>query len=493
MSLTTSYATILKENRWTVQKQLVTLVRSGYSNELDEFLSDRPYARNLLGTLWIDAVTKEHLSLLMVAAIAGEERIVRGILTHSSALEKMVQLRGRVRSAEGDIVESATALWCAFDRAHFNVARTLINEGNANVNQGPRHPLLIDAIIRGRLDIVRFLIDNNYADLNQAQTNDKYTCTSLIVSVIHDQTSIVEFLIGKGAALEWKSPIDGNTALVVAVSMGNLKLVQLLCEAGASLTVRNHATQTPVTLAAEQERFDLLEFIFAYRHDDLIFNDLELAIAAHILTQHSTVNYRSAWVKQCLKYTLIKRRQFEVPKATVEAHSLYDDQQECQTLDELSRIENNDDRVYIEALLIQQRIFRANEHRTVIDLLFDQATRLAEKALFDRCLSLVLHVFHLCQREQCQPSLERYFWIFYTLFRNSKGTVPDHPFWRTFDEIFKSSAPKLNHSHQRDLLHLLDFGFKVRGRIDQDDWLICDLDRLSGHLNTLTGNESDLQ
>ena len=116
------------------------------------------------------------------------------------------------------------------------MAHTLINEGNANVSQGPRRPLLIDAIIRGRLDIVRFLIDNKYADLNQAQTNDGYTYTSLIVSVIYDQTSIVEFLIGRGAALEWTSPTDGNTALAVAVSKGNLKLVQLLCKSVVSLT-----------------------------------------------------------------------------------------------------------------------------------------------------------------------------------------------------------------------------------------------------------------
>ena len=46
----------------------------------------------------------------MYAAIAGHDRIVREILTHSPAWEKMVELKGRVRSAEGDVVESVTAL-----------------------------------------------------------------------------------------------------------------------------------------------------------------------------------------------------------------------------------------------------------------------------------------------------------------------------------------------------------------------------------------------
>ncbi|CAF1225817.1 unnamed protein product [Didymodactylos carnosus] len=125
----------------------------------------------------------------------------------------MVELEGRMHSINGDLVNNVTALRCALGRAHFPVASTLIDVGRANINHGPVHPLLLDAVIRGRLDIVDLLIENGYADVNQTKTNDENRRNSLIVSVMYGHTSIVEYLIKRNAELESKTHVDGNTAL----------------------------------------------------------------------------------------------------------------------------------------------------------------------------------------------------------------------------------------------------------------------------------------
>ena len=117
--------------------------------------------------------------------------------------------------------------------------------------------------------------------------------------------------------------------------------------------------------------------------------------------------------------------------------------------------------MYVEALLIQERILLNDKDNKLLSWLFDRAMALVTKGQFDQCLDVVLHIFHLSQRNEYQPSLKQYFWIFYTMFK-SKEPIPNNRFWETCDLIFKSSTPNFNHSHKRDKLYLLDLGSKVR-------------------------------
>ncbi|CAF1495001.1 unnamed protein product [Rotaria sp. Silwood1] len=158
-----------------------------------------------------------------IAALNGHDMVVREIISRSANKAKLIELEGRVHSISGDLVDKVTALWCALDRAHFSVAHTLINLGKADVNHGPLHPLLVDATIKGRLDIVEFLVENGSADINQTKTNDENKSSSLIVAASHDHTQIIEYLLKKNVELESKTCVDENTALAVAAMEGHLE------------------------------------------------------------------------------------------------------------------------------------------------------------------------------------------------------------------------------------------------------------------------------
>ncbi|CAF4469055.1 unnamed protein product [Rotaria sp. Silwood2] len=380
--------------------------------------------------------------------------VVGEIILRSTDKAKTVELEGRVHSISGDLVDKVTALWCALDRAHFSVARTLINLGKADVNHGPLHPLLIDATIRGRLDIVEFLVENDYADINETKTNDENKSNCLIIAASHGHTQIIEYLIKKNVELESKTCVDENTALAVAAIGGHLESLRLLYMTGASSNMGNHTKKTPIALAAENNQLDVVNFLLEQNHDHATFDDLKLGVALHILSHKGTEEYKPEWVIQILRHSFIKRTQLNISKIIAEPIAVYDFQKECQSIDEFDQIQHNADRLYIEALLIQERILLLRKDESLFTLLFEQANELIGKGEFDRCLDLTLHIFHLCQQFEVHNCHQQFFWVFYTMF-NSKMPIPVDRFWETCDLVFKPSQENSNDFHKRDARYLL--------------------------------------
>ncbi len=131
---------------------LCTLVyQSDQANELDARLKMLPNSEEVL--MRLHRRNDQSVSLLMLAALDGKDEMVRVILLHSSDRKNHVELHGSVFRLNGTLVRNATALWCACDRGHYTVARTLIEIGGARVDHGPRYPLLIDAVTVGQSDV----------------------------------------------------------------------------------------------------------------------------------------------------------------------------------------------------------------------------------------------------------------------------------------------------------------------------------------------------
>lgn len=415
---TRTYSSVVIEKPSTIQLQLFDLIRRGRSSKLNAYLHDRQYARSLLISMYTNPLNNECLSLLMVAVLHGHDMVVREILSHSPDKAKTVELEGRIHSVSGDLVDKVTALWCALDRAHFPIARTLIDLGGANINHGPLHSLLIDASSRGRLDIVHFLIENGYADVNQTTINDE------------------------------------NTALAVAAMEGHLELVKLLCIVGVSSSSRNHAKKTPIMLAAENNKLDVVNFLLEHNHNNATFNDLELSVALHILSHKDTENFRSEWVMKILRHSLTKRTELKIPKVTAEPIIVYNFQQESQSIDDLDQIQDHDDGLYTEALLIQERTLLPQKDERLLTSLFERATIFVEKGQFDQCIDLMVHILHLSQQFEHPIDFKQFFWLFYNMF-NSKLPIPINRFWEACDIIFKPSQKNSNDYQMRDQSYLL--------------------------------------
>ena len=72
---------------------------------------------------------------------------------------------------------------------------------------------------------------------------------------------------------------------------------------------------------------------------------------------------------------------------------IYNHEQECQTIDQLDRIKANRDRIFIETLLIRERIYSSQKDISIMKPLEDYGDRLAFRNQFDKRLNIS---FHLC-------------------------------------------------------------------------------------------------
>ena len=229
--------------REDIYDDLFKLVKYGSYSQLDTRLRQLPNPSQYLTILRTHY--RQHVSLLMLAASYGHDDIVRVLLTHDNTPHH-VELKGKVILSDEISVNGATALYCACYHGHFTVAKTLIEVGHSNVNQDtndyPLHPLLIDATIRNRLDIVTFLLENKYADINETKSFDGGEFTALIWAAIEGDTSLIEYFISKGADVNYTCEVEvmmHSRPIGFAVMNGHLEAVQLLCRAGADLNVQN--------------------------------------------------------------------------------------------------------------------------------------------------------------------------------------------------------------------------------------------------------------
>jgi ankyrin repeat protein len=396
----------------TVDEELYTIVCQGdLSNELDARLKSLPDVDKTLQYLY--ERDDQNFNLLMLAALYGHDVVVRVILSHSSNVKNLVELFGSVQSIDGNLEICVTALWCACDRGHYTVARTLIELGNARVYYGPRNPLLIDAIINERFDTIQFLIENGYVDIDRTKERDHPNYNSLVLSAARGQTKIVAYLIEKGAEIDYKTQVN-DTALGCAAMHGHLDTVQFLCSAGASTNIKNNNGESPLILAFENGHSHIVDYLLDLTSNELCIEELELIACSFIVPTRSTNNDRLEFIKMVnlMQRIFQMRKTRNSPKSIAKPIAAYNFQQECQTIEEFEKIKNDHNRLYIEALLIRERILMPKKIQALCDPLLTYGQKLVEQNNFELCLHLWEHTFYLYQNMGHETSLHRFVWIF---------------------------------------------------------------------------------
>ncbi|CAF3487774.1 unnamed protein product [Rotaria sp. Silwood1] len=436
------------------------------ANELDSRLKTLSNVDEIL--MFLHQRDDQSLTLLMLAALHGKYDMVRVILSHSSDVHKLVEFHGYVFRIDGTLVKNARALWCACDRGHYTVARALIEIGGADIDNGPRYPILIDAIIAGRLDTVRFLIDNGYADINNTRNNDNYKLNSLIMAVIHGYTHIVAFLLEKGSQCDYMAPTSNNTALSYAAMKGYLEIVRLLCAAGACSSSKNKNGQTPLMLAAKNERMDIVDYLLEQNDSETGIKELELVACSFIVivtNNNNNIIQQVHFQKMIrLMYKIFEIRQIKnISKTVAPAIAAYAFYQECQTIEEFNKIEHDNERLYIEALLIRERILVSEKDDTLFKPLLVVGDKLVERGQFERCLHLWEHTFYLYQNMNLETGLHRFVWLFCRMLSVNVHISPQR-FVQICRLTFEPSQQKPKDDYIKNALCFLAIAIKILER-----------------------------
>ena len=127
-------------------------------------------------------------------------------------------------------------LTTAVRNGDLELVEQLITAGSdATVTNSRGQTLLHQASEKGQANIVEYLLENNFIDVNVLDNN---AATPLIVV---ENAEVALLLIEAGAELDAIRDSDGATALIRAAQSGNKDIGLVLIEAGAALDVQDKA------------------------------------------------------------------------------------------------------------------------------------------------------------------------------------------------------------------------------------------------------------
>jgi ankyrin repeat protein len=190
---------------------------------------------------------------LVIAAIAGNERMVRPFLAYGAKIGYIC-----TRTLDGSR-RFGTALTFAIRYGHKDVAELLL-AGGAHLetrNQDEETPLFV-AVRRGHEDIVEMLLEKG-ADI---EVKNSVKETPLWLAVDKGREYIVKVLLKYGAAVQTRGSRE-RTPLCLAADKGCEDTVRLLLENGADIESRDRDSQTALSLAAYKGHKKVVEVLLA--------------------------------------------------------------------------------------------------------------------------------------------------------------------------------------------------------------------------------------
>jgi hypothetical protein len=323
----------------------------------------------------------------------------------------------------------------------------------------PSYPLLLHATVNNRLDIVRFLVDNGYADVNRTKAKNFYEHAALMFAASDGHLSIAQYLIDAGADVNDRSrhsyPFP-RTVLMCAAANDHSELFILLHRSGARIVDR--LLKVAVESKSESIRRSLLNECLATP------DQLELQAASSPLrsSRAEISQNRITSLRICLEY----RQRTGQRKIAPPALEIYDYQEECQTVDELERIVHDHERMIVELLLIEERLQLSEQQSSRIQLLEEYSEMLVERKRFDTCLNLCHHHFDLTERHEDGPSLYLFIWQSCAIL-SSDHRLPIDGFLRVANLISRPSYKKNTERPLNNALFMVVLATKVTFPIHQ--------------------------
>jgi len=129
----------------------------------------------------------------------------------------------------------------------------LAHRPRVNARNALGETALMHAAIRGRMDMVKLLLDAGAA-VNQTGW------TPLIYAAAGNQPEIARLFIDRGANVNAAAE-NGTTALMMAAREGHLPIVLLLMEKGADINYRSSFGWTALGVAESRNRKDVAELL----------------------------------------------------------------------------------------------------------------------------------------------------------------------------------------------------------------------------------------
>ncbi|MFW5693983.1 MAG: ankyrin repeat domain-containing protein [Alkalispirochaeta sp.] len=117
-------------------------------------------------------------------------------------------------------------------------------------------PLLM-AAEQGRMDIVRYLVEEAEADVNATTPESRGEITPLRYAITNEDYEMVRYLVRNGADVN-QANRAGWTPIMTAARTGNREILGFLLDEGADLHARTEDGTTPVRVASNHGWTDIV-------------------------------------------------------------------------------------------------------------------------------------------------------------------------------------------------------------------------------------------
>ncbi|XP_062618896.1 uncharacterized protein LOC134280501 [Saccostrea cucullata] len=199
----------------------------------------------------VNFVDKMGNSLLHYAVFSGDKTFVKCVL----------QARNLVRINQQDKM-GRSALYKATEKGYLDIVELLIEQkAEVNLTDNKKFTPLYQSVEKGFISVVKVLIENG-ANVNENYERKKKNATPLHIATINGFTDIAELLIIHKAEVNLTDH-EKVTPLYHAVKRGNLQLVEVLVENGATVNEKYGMKKnaTPLHIAAREGYFEISEFL----------------------------------------------------------------------------------------------------------------------------------------------------------------------------------------------------------------------------------------
>jgi len=356
-------------------------------------------------------------SPLFIAAHLGRISFVNFLLDECCA---DIEQRGTYEVVEDRSRHQVTPLWCAAVADKLEVVRTLVRHGSeVNAVSDTQSTPVRSACYMTNIDVVRFLVENG-ADIHRPNINGG---TCLINSV--QSVELCQFLIEQGASV---NAVDnsGNLALHYAIREGRFDAVRLLLKHGSDSSICNDFGDDALQTAALRGHANILEFLIqelkptARRRADAY-----LLIGANSVDEkHDVDQALTFWIKS-VNIRLEEAVTNPTESMPLAANPAYNNTVEARDIDSLADIAGDIDAMYMQALVVRERILGPDHKDTIFGLMYRGAVY-ADLHAYQRCIDLWKYAFWL-RRTAPRSSLLAHEYLF-TLQALCKL------FWEIYDE-----------------------------------------------------------
>jgi Fem-1 family protein b len=331
---------------------LLRATRRGDVNALESHLLTVTNPDLYLNRVYNDEYMQK-CTLLTIACLQGHEHVIRMLLKRFKPdLEILNNVIIEGGNLSRQIFSNVSVLWTAVSINNFEIVKLLVEYG-ANVNHTTKtnSTPLRGACYNGNVNMARYLIEKG-ANIHIAKENND---TNLMVSVCHKHLNMVTYLVNELNIDVNECDNDGHSPLYDAVICGSLELVEFLLKHGARNFRAVVDQMSPLMWAAEKRHPHLMEAISSQ------CSLLERIEAEELLGSAFVCGTRdNRDLDQAFKHfyrALELRFVHDLPKPLrLITNEIFGDRQECQTIDELKKIQSSFNNMYIEALLVRERL-----------------------------------------------------------------------------------------------------------------------------------------